>query len=238
VVQGYGIGERDEEIVNLGSKIFRVPPKSKNPIDNYRKLKKIMQNGKYDIVHSHADSGNAFVLNIAKIVGVNVRISHSHNTDYTISNKFRIFLNDIQKRQIDKYATHKWACSEVAGKWIYGDIAHVQGEPCIQTDVSDNEKRGTIGWNVDDSTIGQFTGVHDKNSKEIYEGDIIRSYASNGEPLKHQIYYLDKEARFATKLIGYDELNEGELTQRWVDEIGFEVIGNIFDNPELLKKGE
>lgn len=32
-----------------------------------------------------------------------------------------------------------------------------------------------------------------------------------------------------------DQLNEGGFSQKWVDEIGFEVIGNTFDNPELLK---
>lgn len=121
-------------------------------------------------------------------------------------------------------------------KWMYGDLAHVQGEPCISEDVSDANKK-TIGWNTDPDSIGQFTGVLDKNGAEIYEGDIIRSCDSTGEPLLHQIYYLDSEARFATKLIGYDELNGGKLTQRWVDEIGFEIVGNIFDNPELLKYG-
>ena len=120
VVHGDGIGERDEEILQRGGKIFRVPPKSKNPIANYNCLKKIMKNGKYDIVHSHADSGNALILKIAKECGINIRISHSHNTDYTVHNRLRNFLNNIQKNQISKYATHKWACSKKAGEWLYG----------------------------------------------------------------------------------------------------------------------
>lgn len=123
---------------------------------------------------------------------------------------------------------------KVRDKWIYGDIAHVQGEPCIQTDVSEKNKH-TIGWNVIPESIGQFTGLRDKNGKEIYEGDIICSYDSQNNTILHEVYYLESEARFATKLIGYENLNEGSLTQKWINELDFEVIGNIFDNPELLK---
>lgn len=120
VVHGSTTGERDEEILKRGGKIFKIPPKSKNPIANYTCLKKIMKRGNYDIVHSHADSGNALILKIAKECGIKVRISHSHNTDFTINNKFRIFLNNLQKKQISKYATYKWACSKKAGEWLYG----------------------------------------------------------------------------------------------------------------------
>jgi len=124
---------------------------------------------------------------------------------------------------------------KVRGKWIYGDIAHVQGEPCIQTDVSDENKH-TIGWNVIPESIGQFTGLHDKNGKEIYEGDIICSYDSQNNPIMHEVYYLDKEARFATKLIGYEFMEASGVTQKWIDELDKVVVGNIFDNPELLKE--
>ena len=123
---------------------------------------------------------------------------------------------------------------KVTSKWIYGDIAHVQGEPCIQTDVSEENKRTTIGWNVIPKSVGQFTGLHDKNGKEIYEGDIICSYDSQNNPIMHEIYYLENEARFATKLIGYEFMETGSVTQKWIDELDKVVVGNIFDNPELI----
>lgn len=129
LVHGDIVGERDQEIINHGGKIYRVPPKSRNPIVNYTRIKKIMKDGKYDIVHAHADTGNSYILKIANDCGVRVRISHCHNTGFTIKNKFRIAINNIQKRLISKYATHKWACSEAAGRWLYGNNAKFEVIP-------------------------------------------------------------------------------------------------------------
>lgn len=120
IVHGDRIGERDSEILQRGGRIYRVPQKSVNLIENYKQIKRIMLEGKYDIVHSHADSGNAYILKIAKKCGIKVRVSHSHNTDYTIENRIRIIYNEIQKRKIRQYATHQWACSKPAGEWLYG----------------------------------------------------------------------------------------------------------------------
>ena len=126
-------------------------------------------------------------------------------------------------------------------KWIYGNLYQTDtlrnvGKAKIfeiitydgDTVITDNEV--LLG------TVGQFTGIVDRNGVEIYEGDIIQTYDSGGKPMLHEVYYLESEARFATKLIGYENLNEGSLTQKWINELGFEVIGNTFDNPELLQK--
>ena len=124
--------------------------------------------------------------------------------------------------------------------WVYGSL--------FQTDTLRNVgkakifKTVTYDGNIDITdnevilgTVGQFTGIVDRNGVEIYEGDIIQTYDSKGKPILHEIYYLENEARFATKLIGYENLNEGSLSQKWINELGFEVIGNIFDNKELLQ---
>ena len=116
---------------------------------------------------------------------------------------------------------------KVTGKWMYGDITRLYEDEFMQIDISD--------WDVFPETIGQFTGIVDRNGVEIYEGDIIQTYDSKGKPILHEVYYLENEARFATKLIGYENLNEGSLTQKWINELDFEVIGNIFDNRELLQ---
>lgn len=114
-------GVRDEDILNLGGKIFRVPARGRNPLKNYRQIKQIMLNGKYDVVHAHADAGNSTILSIAKECDIPIRISHCHNTNYTNKSLLKKFLNEQLKKQIPRYATHLWACSEKAGEWLYGN---------------------------------------------------------------------------------------------------------------------
>lgn len=71
--------------------------------------------------------------------------------------------------------------------------------------------------------IMQFTGLYDKNGKEIYEGDIVIHINTGGE--HEQVYWNKEDACFACK---------GGEHESWLDP-GYEVIGNIYENPELLE---
>ncbi len=120
--QGSSYGPRDHEILKMGSRVYHIPAKSQAYMQNVSRMERIIKQGNYDIVHAHADSGNAHILRIAKKCGAVARISHSHNTDYTLTDagRIRTVVNDLQKLMIPKYATHLWACSKAAGDWLYG----------------------------------------------------------------------------------------------------------------------
>jgi len=120
-------------------------------------------------------------------------------------------------------------------KWMYGDLAHVQGEPVIQIDVS-AENRRTIGMNVEPDSVGQFVGLHDKNGREIYEGDILRVVAYNGE--YDYTTQVSTDGNYEVDVCGqdYDCTHISYLSPCYDDDCEIEVIGNIYDNPELIKK--
>lgn len=121
------------------------------------------------------------------------------------------------------------------GKWLYGNIQAPSKEDVgyFMWDCDHNQKE------VIPYTVGQFTGLYDKNSKKIYEGDILiwgeNEYKS--KPLivcfKHGSFgyiYCDWFHSFAgNRNFTFNPLNT---------DVCFEIIGNIHDNPELLKGGK
>lgn len=95
---------------------------------------------------------------------------------------------------------------------------------------------------VDPSTIGQYTGLTDKSDKKIFEGDIVFYYCSDITAVVKYGQYVDYDSPNKPANGFYVEYQEdGKTIQESVDsresdeEYGCEVIGNIYDNPELLE---
>ena len=125
IVHGYEKGVYDDEIIAAGSKIYHVPTKSKHPIKYVKELRKIFKSKKYDIVHSHLDAMSGWVLKVAKDCGVKIRIAHSHNTDHLTTNPIKYKINEFARKHVTTYATHCFACSEEAGKWLFGNTNYL-----------------------------------------------------------------------------------------------------------------
>lgn len=113
------------------------------------------------------------------------------------------------------------------GEWIYGDFFRNRGLAFIAEDcVVENPLASWKDYNVTPDTVGQFTGICDASGKEIYEGDILRELGS-GKLV--EVIYDAPEFCYKDNVYVYRFINHPE---------NFEVIGNIYDNPELLKGGE
>ena len=111
------------------------------------------------------------------------------------------------------------------GEWVEGSLLQDDYGTCMIVEFADHHEQ----WHeVDPETVGQFTGMKDKNSVDIYEDDIIGG--SNGSingipwPFSLHIQWNDKACEFNTPNWGYMDSTHY-----------YEVIGNIHDNPELLK---
>lgn len=96
-----------------------------------------------------------------------------------------------------------------------------------------------------DCILMQYTGIKDKNGTEVYEGDIIQFTPSirssiisdmrDEDPLKKIVYWDDDEGQWGWKMLnGTPEGSGYSFCKRNLETIA-EVIGNIYENPELLK---
>jgi uncharacterized phage protein (TIGR01671 family) len=138
------------------------------------------------------------------------------------------------------------------GEWVYGALYEFE-DSCWILPQKPN-KIGSTGFScigkgleifgairVDPKTVGQYIGLEDKNKQEIYEGDIVKN--DNGN--KFLIAYIDDICGFFQVLIEkdsiYGEFKNGTCRnlKPYMTDMRFnlkEVIGNIHENPELLKK--
>lgn len=118
-----------------------------------------------------------------------------------------------------KYYRPKNALYKKEDRWVYGSLV-------INNDIGTYWiKDGDHTYLVAPKSVGQYTGLKDKNGKEIYEGDIVQES-------------IDYE-------IGQVVFRQGHYTVDWHDEdmwhdllynYTLEIIGNIYENPELLSK--
>lgn len=110
----------DDEIKSLGGKIFRLPRyQGLNHLKYIKLWKQIFEkNPEYKIIHGHVRSTASIYLKIAKKYGL-VTIAHSHSTA-SRGNVLEKKIKDIMQISIKYYADYMFACSEAAGKWLFG----------------------------------------------------------------------------------------------------------------------
>lgn len=116
------------KILSLGGKVYDVVVKGTGLIRSLRQAKairKIIQKEKPDVVHSHYYSNNGIYLKQAYLEDVTVRISHCHQANPNGLTFGKRLAKRISKHMVNKYATHKFACSNAARIFLYGDEGEV-----------------------------------------------------------------------------------------------------------------
>ena len=128
------------------------------------------------------------------------------------------------------------------GEWVYGSLLScdiiIQTDKIFSNGIANADGSVDIkfgGWfGVSSETVGQYTGLTDKNGKNIFEGDIILSSISG---FSYAVEWSERRARFTGNNerinceFGFDSKDTRSLRN-------IEVIGNVHDNPELVKGSE
>ena len=125
------------------------------------------------------------------------------------------------------------------GEWVYGYLAD-------EDYINDIDSIDLSSIEVDRDTVGQFTGLFDKNGKEIYEGDIVERIVLKN-PCFGFIGNVIFDSNIALFCVEHNKFYSNSRTpfvmpDDWMDEYSnrleckFDIKGNIYDNPELIKE--
>lgn len=127
------------EVKKGGGRLYEVTPYTKNIFAFTYEIYKIIRNGRYEIVHSNMNSLSVFPLFAAWLAGAKVRILHNHTTDAKTEG-LRTILKRVLRPFAKMFANRYWACSNLAGEWMYGKKAVQSGKITIIPNAIDLEK--------------------------------------------------------------------------------------------------
>lgn len=136
-------------------------------------------------------------------------------------------------------------------RWLYGYYCVNRGEHFISPDEFVNPLTSYEDYVVDDDTVGQYTGMKDANGVKIFEGDILRFKVPDGT-IRHFVVEWSTEDRILRPLSNFVPDGNPIRISGWCfnwreyrlyptviggvpDNEVMEIVGNIHDNPELIK---
>lgn len=132
------------------------------------------------------------------------------------------------------------------GEWRYGDLEIGRKTKIVRIHTYHEDGEYCQQYIVDENTVGQFTGLQDKNGREIYEGDIVHktettykmscigSVIYKNDEAKFVLHVTDKYREYHLSFVKDFQSQDGNATVPCHNE--YEVIGNVYDDKELLKQ--
>ena len=131
------------------------------------------------------------------------------------------------------------------GDWVYGLLTQLYDDRFENLPAEMKNEDGVGGIEIDYRTIGQYTGLTDKNGKKIFEGDIVKTHYANAQKSD----FIETVVFHNGKFCGFYENNGCKQWTTLYDGVphlaidksvymdSVEIVGNIHDNPELLEGG-
>ncbi len=118
------------------------------------------------------------------------------------------------------------------GEWVYGYYVHIGPVSCQRAYIIPEYASALYVNEVDQPTVGQYTGLKDKNGNKIFEGDVAKVLQGKDK----DIAYVGFENGAFMLYPKTGNIYERTLWEYWYNDWDVEVIGNITDNPESLEK--
>ena len=225
----------EDEIISLGGRVYRIPPlKMSNPFPYLRGIKIFFKDHpEYKIVHSHTTSKSVFPLLIAKLSGIDVRISHSHSSkaERGLRGKIRVLLMPFLK-----YVATDWlTCGEQAGIYLYGENTYKSGKVKLYRNVIE----------ADLFRLSQERRAFIRQSLGIDEDTFVVGHTARFDPVKNHMFDVDilvelkkryKKSMLLEVGLGVKEgITEYATDKGVVDDIIFAgVVNNVYDYEQAM----
>lgn len=200
--------EPPADLIKMGARFYKLPPYQK--LGSYiLELRKYLVEKNYTIVHSHLNTLSVFPLFTAWTAGIPVRIAHNHSVPGGNELK-RNAAKKILKAFSKVFATEYFACSEKAGRWLFGDKCFESGKVIVVKNAIDFEKFQVIKTQQTD--LRRKLGL---DSRKVF-GHVGRfTFAKNHMKLLNVFKEIhDKDNDTSLLLVG-----DGELHDKIVEKI-------------------
>lgn len=202
--------ELEQTLKELGCTVYKLKGIwVKTPIDfiKYKCAVKsfFKEHHDYKVVHMHSSSKNYMILKYAKKYGIQIRIAHSHNIDFQTKNPLKKLIGNLFKKPLIKYATDYFACSKIAGEWLFGK------------DIVESDKFRVIHNAIDYDKFKYNSNIRKKMREEFNfkDSDIVIGHVGRFVEQKNHSFLIDvfykcyeQNNNYKLLLVGTGELEE------------------------------